>query len=221
MNDFYKQPKLLQWIEAFFLLLTGFLPALFIIEQGYSQPLFYLLFILYIPVGQFAFTPFFKLIGIYTYYSPMLLGYMANDSQIDLHSGGSFDYLFVMRKYKTGIEMRNRILMYHLEGLLYLIQEIENNRIPKTVNITGISYFFKDRTLNKMGFEIVKPSLFYRINLFVNFIDLIWMYSISQGRFSIPKLWNTKKASITGIKLLENKNQIEELYRILKTKTNA
>jgi len=221
MNDFYKQPKLLQWIEAFFLLLTGFLPALFIIEQGYSQPLFYLLFILYIPVGQFAFTPFFKLIGIYTYYSPMLLGYMANDSQIDLHSGGSFDYLFVMRKYKTGIEMRNRILMYHLEGLLYLIQQIENNRIPKTVNITGTSYFFKDRTLNKMGFKIEKPSLFYRINLFVNFIDLIWMYSISQGRFSIPKLWNTKKASITVIKLLENKNQIEELYRILKTKTSA
>ena len=221
MNDFYKQPKLLQWIEALFLLLTGFLPALYIIEQGYSQPLFYILFILYIPVGQFAFTPFFKLIGIYTYYSPMLLGYMANDSQIDLHSGGSFNYLFVMRKYKTGIEMRNRILMYHLEGLLYLIQQIENNRIPKTVNITGTSYFFKDRTLNKMGFEIVKPSLFYRINLFVNFIDLIWMYSIAQGRFSIPKLWNTKKASITGIKLLENKNQMEELYRILKTKTSA
>jgi hypothetical protein len=36
----------------------------------------------------------------------MLLGYMANDVQIDLHSGGSFDYLLVMHKYKSGIRTR-------------------------------------------------------------------------------------------------------------------
>jgi hypothetical protein len=106
MNDFYKQPKILQWIEAILLLSIGFLPAFIIIEIGYSQSLFYLLFIIYVPVGQFAFTPFLKLIGVYRYYSPMLLGYMANDRQIDLHSGGSFDYLFVMRKYVTPPKIR-------------------------------------------------------------------------------------------------------------------
>ncbi|MBK8644490.1 MAG: hypothetical protein IPN15_20445 [Saprospiraceae bacterium] len=87
MNNFYKQPKLFQWIVAILLLTIGFLPALAIIEKGNSQPLFYLLFLIYIPVGQFAATPFFTLVGIYKYYSPMLLGYMANDNQIDLHSG--------------------------------------------------------------------------------------------------------------------------------------
>jgi len=90
MNDFYKQPKILQWIEAILLVLFGFLPALAIIENGYSNPIYYLLFIIYVPVGQFAFTPIFKLIGVYKYYSPMLLGYMANDHQIDLHRGGGF-----------------------------------------------------------------------------------------------------------------------------------
>ena len=79
MNEFYKQPKILQWIEAILLLIFGFLPALSIIENGYSNPIFYLLFTIYVPVGQFAFTPIFKLIGVYKYYSPMLLGYMAND----------------------------------------------------------------------------------------------------------------------------------------------
>jgi hypothetical protein len=126
MNNFYKQPKILQWIEAILLLLFGFIPALAIIEIGYSHPIYYLLLIIYVPVGQFSFTPFFKLIGVYKYYSPMLLGYIANERQIDLHSGGSFDYLFVMRKCKSGIELRNRLLMYHLEGLLKLIELIDN-----------------------------------------------------------------------------------------------
>jgi hypothetical protein len=221
MNDFYKQPKILQWIEAILLLSIGFLPALTIIEIGYSQSLFYLLFIIYVPVGQFAFTPFLKLIGVYRYYSPMLLGYMANDRQIDLHSGGSFDYLFVMRKCKSGIELRNRLLIYHFEGLLNLVRLIENKKIPETVNIVGTSYFFNNRTLQKMGFEIINPSLFYRLNLFVNFIDLIWMYSLSKGKFSIPNIWNAKKASITGINLIESRKGIEELYDNMKRKTTA
>lgn len=218
MNDFYKQPKLLQWVEAILLLLIGFLPALVIIEKGYSQPLFYLLFFIYVPIGQFTITPFFKLVGIYKYYSPMLLGYMANDKQIDLHSGGSFDYLFVMRKYKSGIEMRNRLMIYHLEGLINLIKLIENKNVPETVNVLGTSYFFNDRSLKKMGFEIENPSLFYSANLFANFTDLVWMYSLSQGKLSIPKIWNAKKASISGAKLIESKKIIEELYDKMKRK---
>ena len=218
MNDFYKQPKLFQWIEAILLLLIGLLPALVIIEKGYSQPLFYLLFLIYIPIVQFAATPFFTLVGLYKYYSPMLLGYMANDNQIDLHSGGSFDYFFVMRKYKSGIEMRNRLLIFQLEGLIYIIRQIENKSISEKVNIVGTSYFFNNRTLYKMGFEVENPSLFYRLNLIANFIDLFWMYSLSQGKLSIPKIWNAKNAKITGAKLIERKKMIEELYEKLKKK---
>lgn len=219
MNDFYKQPKLLQWTVAILLLILGFLPALTIIEKGHSNPLFYLLLILYIPLGQFAFTPFFTLTGVYQYYSPMLLGYMANTKQIDLHSGGSFDYLMVMRKYKSGIEMRNRLLLYHVEGLLKLIQRIENNSIPPTVHIIGTSYFFNQRTLEKMGFELARPSFFYRLNLFVNFIDLFWMYSLSKGKWSIPKIWHARKASITGAQLIASKIRLEELYARMNIRT--
>ena len=221
MNDFYKQPKILQWIEAILLFLFGFLPAFLIIEKGYSQPIFYLLFITYVPLGQFAFTPLFTLIGVYKYYSPMLLGYMANDRQIDLHSGGSFDYLFVMRKYRAGIEIRTKLLFYHIEGLIKIIELIENKSIPETVNIVGTSYFFKDKTLSKMGFDIVNPSLFYRLNLFINFIDLIWMYSLSQGKLSIPNLWKAKKASISGDELIEGKKVIEDLYDKMKNRTTT
>ena len=221
MNDFYKLPKVLQWLLALLLLVSGFFPALALIELGYAHPIAYLLVIFYVPIGQFSFTPFFTLLGVYSYYSPMLLGYTPSDTQIDLHSGGSFDYLFVMRKYKSGIEMRNRLLLFLLEGLKKIIQLIEDKEVPESVNIVGTSYFFSDRTAKKIGFELIDPSLFYRINLFANFLDLAWMYSLSQGKWAIPKVWKAKKVQITGQKLLENKGQLEALYDKLSSKIAA
>lgn len=221
MNDFYKQPILLLWTETLLLLVMGVLPAFVIIEKANAQPLFYSLLLFYVPVAQFAFTPLFRLTGVYRYYAPMLLGYMANNRQIDLHSGSSFDYLFVMRRYRAGIETRNRLLMYYLEGLISLVRQIENNDLPDTIKIVGTSYFFKDRTLQKLGFELVDPAFFYRLNLLVNVIDLTWMYSLSQRKFSVPPLWNAKKATVTGLQLLQNKQRIAELYRTLQAKTTV
>jgi hypothetical protein len=221
MNDFYKQPKVLVWIESILFLLLGFVLGIFILEKGYMQPLIYSAFILYIPISQFLFTPIYKLTGGYTYYSPMLLVYMANYKQIDLHSGTSFDHLFVLRKYKSGTPLRNRIMMYHLDGLLKLIQLIEDKHIPESVNIIGTSYFFNERTLDKLGFQIEKATLFYRINLFINFIDLFWMYSLSKGKFAIPAAWDAKKAKITGGALVAQKTKFEGLYQKLEAKQST
>jgi hypothetical protein len=219
MNDFYTLPKVLQWLLAILLLVSGFFPALALIELSYTQPIAYLLFIFYVPIGQFSFTPFFTLVGVYNYYSPMLLGYTPSDTQIDLHSGGSFDYLFVMRKYNPGIEMRNRLLLFQLEGLKKIIQLIEDKAVPESVNIVGTSYFFSNRTVQRIGFELIEPSLFYRINLFVNFLDLFWMYSLAQGKWSLPKVWQAKKVQITGQKLVEHKVQLDALYEKLSSKS--
>ena len=221
MNDFYKLPKVLQWLLALLLLASGFFPAFAIIELGYDHPIAYLLFFFYIPIGQFSFTPFFTLVGVYRYYSPMLLGYMPSNTQIDLHSGGSFDYLFVMRKFKSGMEMRNRLLLFQLEGLKNIIQLIEDKAVPESMTIVGTSYFFSDRTVQKIGFELIEPSLFYRINLFVNILDLVWMYSLAQGIWAIPKVWQAKKVQITGQKLVEHKAQLEALYDKLNSKMAA
>ncbi len=218
MNNFYKQPKILVWIEFILFLLFGIALGIAIIAEGNANPKFYLAFILYIPISQFLFTPIYKLTGGYTYYSPMLLGYMANDKQIDLHSGTSFDHLFVLRKVKSGTTLRNRIMRYHLEGLLNIIHLLEDKRIPSSVNIMGTSYFFNDRTLTNLGFQLEKATLFYRINLLINFIDLFWMYSLSKGKITIPAVWDAKKASIKGELLLLQKSKLEALYRRLSEK---
>lgn len=218
MNHFYKQSKLLVWIESIVLLVLGFVLGVLLVVKGNDNAIYYLGFFLYVPVSQFLFTPIYTLTGGYTYYSPMLLGYMANDTQIDLHSGTSFDHLFVLRKSPSGTPLRNKILLYHLEGLLHLIQLIEEKRIPESVNIVGTSYFFNDRTLLKLGFQIEKASLLYRINLLINGIDLFWMYSLSQGKLAIPTLWYAKKASIQGNQLVQSKPKLHALYQHLQAK---
>jgi hypothetical protein len=102
-----------------------------------------------------------------------------------------------------------------LEGLLNLIQLIEDKRIPASVNIIGTSYFFNDRTLHNLGFQLEKATLFYRINLFINFIDLLWMYSLSKGKLTVPAVWDAKKATITGDALIVQKSKLEGLYQKL------
>jgi hypothetical protein len=213
MNNFYKQPIVLQWFIAVVMMLIGFYPSFLIIELTSKHSVSGLLFILILPLLQFAFTPIYKLSGMYTYYSPMLLGYMANAVQIDLHSGGSFDYLMVMRNSKSGLILRNKLIMYYLEGLLNITNQIEQGTIPRSVNIKATSYFFNERTIKKMGFEVQNPSAYYRLNLLLNFIDLTWMYSLSMGKFSIPKIWDAKKMSIKGECLLEKKELLISLLQ--------
>ena len=211
MNRFYQQHIVLQWIESVTIAVICFFPALMIIDFGFTNPFYYLLFIFYIPLGQFGFTPIFKLTGVYTYYSAFLIGYLPNKIQIDLHSGGSFDFLFVMSKYKSGFEMKRKTLFFQLEGLLEIIKQIENELIPETVEIVGTSFFFNDRTSQKLGFTVKKPSFFYVLNLFVNFIDIFWMYSVVNRKVSFPRIWDAKKITISGQKLVSSKNEIKRL----------
>ena len=219
MNNFYKQPFFLQWLEAVLLLAITAYPVFIILELVQAHTLYALLFFLYLPVFQFGSTPILKLTKMYHYYSPMLFGYMPSDVQIDLHSGGGFDYLFVMRKYKFGIDTRNRLLAYHLEGLLAIIAQIETGILPKTVIVSGTSYFFNERTIQRLGFEYKIPSLFHRINLLANFLELTVMYSCAKGMFSIPNVLKARKASIEGGALLEKKEMFSALYKKLALKS--
>lgn len=217
MNQFYKLPIFSQWIGSIILIILGFIPVLVLIEHASKNPLYYLLFFIYSPIAQFSVTPLFKLLGIYRYYSPMLLGYMPNNSHIDLHAGTSFDYLFVMNKYKIGNQLKNQLLQYYFEGLVKIIELIENKDIPDTIKISGTSYFFNNSSISLFGFYTESPSLFHRLNIYFNFIDLLWMYSLSKGKISIPKLQNINKACIDGATLVAHKETILSFYTKLKT----
>lgn len=219
MNKFYKLPKALQWIIAICMtcLFLG-LMSIWIYLNSLNSFWFLSLFLI-APLLQFLLTPIFTLLGLYKYLSPMLLVYGASDKKYDIHNGTSFDYLFVMKNVKSGLRWRSKMLGYYIEGLLVIIDKIERGELPETIEIRGSSYFFNERTAERMGFEIQKTGISEKVNIILNIIDLTWMYSKASGVFTIPNALKVKTATITGGKLVGRKTQLEDLFEYLNKKS--
>lgn len=215
MNKFYSYPIFLQWIISFlfFMISIGLLSIMFILT---NKNLAYLLGIfVVVPISQFLATPLFTLIKLYRYLSPMLLVVNPTKEKYDIHNGTSFDYWYIMRKTKAGAQWKNKMLLYYLEGLLVIIEKIENKELAKELEIRGSSYFFSDRTAQKFGFELKETGLFEKVNLVLNYLDLMWTYSAAAGRIKFPNLSNIKTATTTAGVLVENKQKLQLFKEVL------
>lgn len=219
MNKFYEINKILQWIIALIMFLVMFLLFTIWMKIVVENPLICFSIFIVVPLCQFLSTPFFKLIGLYNYLSPMLLVFCASDKKYDLHNGTSFDYLFVMQKYKPGKKFRGKIWDYYIIGLLKIIEKIENKSLSENVVVRGSSYFFSDRTAKMLGFKLSKTNMFEKLNILANYLDLLWMYSLAQGKIAFPNLNNIKTAEIKGTDLVANKAKLKELSSYLKRST--
>ncbi|OJJ18062.1 hypothetical protein BKI52_29875 [marine bacterium AO1-C] len=210
MNKFYNLPIFLQWTISVMLLAIGMF--LFTVTMSAFHPYgMFLLFPVVLPLAHFALTPLLTLLGMYKYYSPLLLVYSPNAMKYDIHMGTSFDYLFVMHWRERGLKARKKIWSNFLQGLIQIMEEIEAGKLPDTVKVEGTSYFFSVKTAQRLGFVLEKPSLSYRFNLIINYVDLWWMYSFAQNRLAFPRVFNARKAIISGKDLVKRKHQFEQL----------
>ncbi|MBV6654406.1 MAG: hypothetical protein KI786_11650 [Mameliella sp.] len=217
MNRFYHLPKFLQWGITLILLVVGLSVMGTGISYGTDNLLFYIpVLMLLMPVLQFTMTPFFRLIGLYRYLSSMLLVYAPNDRVWGLHNGTSFDYLFVLRGVKAGAPLRRQILKYYLEGLLHIADLVEQGELSREVLIKGSSYFFTERTAERLGFEIVSIPAHEKLNLYFNYLDLLWMYSLAHAKLRFPNLKGAKSAQVLAGNLLKNRASLERLHNYLK-----
>ncbi len=221
MNKFYYLHPLLKWIIALIMFVLGMAILGIWLDISDDFSLYYLLVFVVVPIGQFLFAPFFTLLGMYRYLSPMLLVFGASKKKYDLHNGTSFDYFMAMRPYKSGIEIRQKILEYYIEGLLEIVERVERQELPETVVVRGSSYFFSERTAQRLGFDIHPTGMFEKFNLLLNYLDLLWMYSLAQSKLTFPNLKEIKTAKTTGKRLLDNKAQLTKLYQFLKRKNNS
>ena len=215
MNKFFDQHITVQWILALLMLLMLF--SIFILWMKLlSDHLIALPLIILLPtLVQFFSAPMAKLVGIHTYLSPMLFVNNATNKKYEIHNGTPFDYLLVMRKTRRGIRFRKQMLSYFLDGLLGIVERIEATELPESVVIQGNSYFFSAKTASKLGFDLSETSIAVRINLLVNYFDLTWMYSLSKGQISFPKINEVKTAEITGSCLVMNKHKLIRLNSFL------
>ena len=117
-----------------------------------------------------------------------------------------------MRGVKKGRATQNAILAYYMQGLLKVLEELEEGIIPESITISGTSYFFSESTAKRLGFKIEKPSSFLKFNQYVNYIDLLWMYSRAKGKLTFPDLREVKAATIQGGELLQQKAYLEKVY---------
>ncbi|MFA5011251.1 MAG: hypothetical protein WC644_04785 [Ignavibacteria bacterium] len=215
MNKFYALPKIVLWIVSITLAFIGGMPLGITMMFSFKFSFLYLLlFPVTLPLAVCTITPLMRVSGYYIYYSPMLLG-IKSKKKLDLHNGTSFDYILYMKLKDKGIKARNKLLSYFLEGLLKIIQEIENGKIKSTLFIEGTSYFFSDSTAKRLGFTLQKPLLHYHFNFILNFIDLTLMYSYSKGRFTIPRIFEIKRAVISPSELCAQKDNLRRLLNIL------
>ena len=216
MNKFYERSKLFQWVVGLLMLFAAGVCFGYWIELM-QRSFFAILFIFIItPIGQFLMSPFMKLTGVYKYLSPMLLIYAPSKKKYDLHNGTSFDYLFSFRRNRRGVNWQSTLLIYYIEGLLEIIREIENSEVPESIEIRGSSYFFSGRTAQRLGFKTKETGIFEKLNFIINYLDLVWMYSLSKGKLHFPGLKDVKTATTTGKKLKEKKDNLLRLKTYLK-----
>lgn len=211
----YFHPKYVQWMIGILLSLTALALAYYIIESVYL-PVVILLLPVAKPVGHFLMVPLLRLLGLLKYYSPMLIGINTNEKTLEIHNGSSFDYLINMRWRQRGLKARKRMMIYYLKGFLKIIDDLEKKRLPEDVTLTGISYFFSNKSARKIGFTEKSVGFFRKILFFVDYVNLFLMYSYSNGRLSFPDVSKLRKVEISGKKLLQSKKNIIRLLTLIK-----
>jgi hypothetical protein len=140
---------------------------------------------------------------------------------MEIHNGTIFDYLGNMRWEHRGIIATKITMIYYLKGLLTLIEAIENKKISDNIAVTGVSYFFSEKTAKRIGFTIKKAGYIKRFLFVLDYINLFLMLIYSKGRIAFQNINRLKKVEITAGKLVKSKTKIENLLSLLEYKNLA
>ncbi|TFG90034.1 MAG: hypothetical protein E4G71_05890 [Candidatus Atribacteria bacterium] len=205
--------KLIEVIISLILIFI-FVEYILYLENLYS---FAIGLFLFMPFSSFIIAPLMRVRFFFKFYSKILLVQFPNKKVYDLHLANNFD---LIRFSKNCNNAKKMIFLEIVEGLLNICEEIEQEKLPKKLNIQAITFFMNHRTFKKLGFKKIRFSPQYAILFLFDYIGItISNYFVSK-KFRFVNIIKTSKASMTGEDLIQNKKNLIEIKLKLKLGKN-
>jgi hypothetical protein len=120
------------------------------------------------------------------------------------------DYVINLKWNQKGNKAKKLIMLYYLSGLTKIIDNIEDGKISKNINIVGTSYFFSKNTAKKFGFTIEQVNLISKLLFLIDYVNLVILYSYSKGKIAFPKLSDLKTIKINAKNILKSKTIVKK-----------
>ena len=185
-------------------------------SYDYMSPIKYLLLLFLVPMYSFVAMPIMTLLGVFDFKSELLFVQKDAKKRNALHFGSFFDCLMSGMFWDKKYSFRNRMLISLLEGLIEIAREVENGKIKKEEIIIGSSYFFKESTAKKLGFTLTDLQTSHKYILYSNYIEILFIYSMTHGKLRFPNFSTFKTVQTTGEELVRSRGYIETLLARLK-----
>ncbi len=182
----------------------------------------YLIGILTLPLVISVIAPFFdtpaaRKSGQLTYHSLLFLAEKSKNGLVKIHGGTLFDYVFVLERRMSGTQRTNLILQQYLQGLLHFLEDCENKGVDH-LTLRGTSYVLNERTLEKLGFTVVRPDWVQYLILAYSYVNLALSNSIAKNKIALPNLSKIRTFEADIHQLSARKAFIENLNKRLKSK---
>lgn len=167
-------------------------------------------------IAPFIDTPSLKKSGKLIYHSLLFITDTPKNGVVNIHGGTLFDYVFVIDKKMNGKQRTNFIIQQYLQGLLHFLEEYENKKADN-LKIRGTSYIMNERTVERIGFKVIKTDFIQYLILVYNYLNILIAYSIAKDKLAFPRLKNIKTFEANINDLIEQKSFIENLNNKLKS----
>jgi hypothetical protein len=170
---------------------------------------------LLVPLESLLLTPVYTLSGRFRYHSPLLLSTRRAGGGLDLHVGTLYDYVRRLRWSERGPRAARIVTTDLLQGLLNLCEAVERGDLPPETEVVATSYFFSDRTLARLGFEMRRAPSATVQNLALASLNIALRLSFTRGRPTFPDLRRVRQGVTSAGALAQHRATIaRSLHRL-------
>jgi DNA integrity scanning protein DisA with diadenylate cyclase activity len=111
-----------------------------------------------------------------------------------------------------------QMMKFIAEGLVNILRDIEKGIINKKTKFKGNTFYFKESTIKRFGFNTRRMNLFETILFILNYFELCLLSSIVKKKFTFIPVKNVMIVIFNAEEILANKNKFETMLALLKNR---